>query len=239
MRDLWMDRLSDYLDDDMPRSEAVDLEAHLATCDACRATLDELRRVKEQASSLVDPPVPDDLWAGIATRIGAAGSTPPPPPPPAPARPAVRVVALPTHRHWTLTWPQLAAAGFLLMVGSAALFWSLRGTVDQRTLAQRTPTAAESTAGAAIPASAAGFDAHEVEGEIAQLQKALDAGRDRLDPQTVKVLERNLALIRKATNEASLALAADPANADLQQYLAGTVRRKLDLMKRATALAGI
>lgn len=235
MRDLWMDRLSDYLDDDMPRSEAVDLEAHLATCDACRATLDELRRVKEQASSLVDPPVPDDLWAGIATRIGAAGSTSDE----APVRPAARVVALPTHRHWTLTWPQLAAAGFLLMVGSAALFWSLRGTVDQRTLAQRTPTTAESTGGAPVSASAAGFDAHEVEGEIAQLQKALDAGRDRLDPQTVKVLERNLALIRTATTEASRALAADPANADLQQYLAGTVRRKLDLMKRATALAGI
>ncbi len=238
MHDLWMDRLSDYLDDDMPRNEAADLEAHLATCESCRTALAELRQVREQAAALVDPPIPDDLWAGIATRIGAAGSTSRADAPAAGPAPA-RVVALPQHRHWAITWPQLAAAVLVLMVGSAAIFWSLRGHVDERALAGRPSPAAETTAIAPATAQLAGFDAREVEGEIGQLQQALERGRDRLDPHTVKVLEKNLTLIRKATEEAREALAADPANADLQQYFAGTVRRKLDLMKRATALAGI
>ncbi|MEO5988763.1 MAG: hypothetical protein ABIU54_10435, partial [Candidatus Eisenbacteria bacterium] len=64
-------------------------------------------------------------------------------------------------------------------------------------------------------------------------------GREKLDPRTITVLEKNLQLIAQATAEAKRALAADPANQDLQNYFVGTVQRKLDLMKRATVMAGI
>ena len=234
MRDLWMDRLSDYLDDDMPRSEAVDLEAHLATCDACRATLDELRRVKEQASSLVDPPVPDDLWAGIATRLGVAGPTGDAA---APRRP--RLFALPlSGRRFTFSMPQLAAAAFLLVVGSAAAFWSLRGSMDRQVIAGRSPAPAESSSHES-GTSLAAFDAKKVESDIADLQRALERGRGKLDPTTLQVLEKNLELIRVATLDAERALAADPANPALREYIAGNVERKLDFVKRATQMAGI
>src|SRR6516164_966506 len=58
MRDRFSDLLSDYLDHDLPRGEAAALE-----------------RVKARAAALVDPPAPTDLWAGIASRIGTAGTT--------------------------------------------------------------------------------------------------------------------------------------------------------------------
>lgn len=232
MHDLWTDLLSGYLDEDLPREQTQSLEAHLAACAACRAVLDDLRQVRERAGSLVDPPVPDDLWAGIATRIGAAGSTSDTPR-------ASRVFALPAWHRRALTFslPQLAAAAFLLVCGSAFVFWTLRGQIERRELAAGTGAPRESvaTGGTAL----ATFDAERLDGEIAQLQQALDRGRDRLDPQTVVVLEKNLELIRRATAEAREALAADPANAELRDYLAGTVERKLELMKRATAMAGI
>jgi len=56
MKDQWTDRLSEYLDGELARPERTTLEAHLASCDACRRTLDELRRVVTNARALDDRP---------------------------------------------------------------------------------------------------------------------------------------------------------------------------------------
>src|SRR5690349_7912313 len=73
--DEWTGRLSEHVDGELSAADATALERHLASCESCRGTLAGLRAVRERARSLVDPPAPDDLWAGIATRIGSAGST--------------------------------------------------------------------------------------------------------------------------------------------------------------------
>ena len=44
----WTDKLSDYVDDELSVSDREMLEAHIATCDDCRETVAELRRVMEQ-----------------------------------------------------------------------------------------------------------------------------------------------------------------------------------------------
>lgn len=226
MSDRWTNLLSDYLDGDLTTPDRREFERHLETCDECRATLDQLRHVKEHARALVGPPAPDDLWAGIASRIGTAGST------------SVRedhagrrILVVPRRptRQWSFT---LAAAAALLVVAAGSLWLAARSKdAAPGSFATREGAPSESV-------QAASFDAVEVEGEIAQLQTALDKGRGKLDPGTVKVLEKNLALIRQATEDARKALAADPANRDLQQYFASTVHSKIELMRRATALAG-
>jgi len=128
----------------------------------------------------------------------------------------------------------MAAGIALLLVSAVALVLSNRTAVAPGGpgLASRDSSAGSST-------SVASFDAAQVEGEIADLQAALDRGRGKLDPKTVEVLEKNLALIREATEDAKRALAADPANRDLQNYFASNVQSKIDLMKRATTLAGV
>ena len=63
------DRLSEYLDEEMSAGERASIEAHLATCASCRATLAELRAVTAKAASLTDLPPASDLWSGIAARI--------------------------------------------------------------------------------------------------------------------------------------------------------------------------
>lgn len=224
MSDRWTDTLSDYLDDDMSAAEARELEAHMESCEECRATLAGLRMVKERARTLVDPPAPDDLWAGIASQIGTAGST-------SHAKRA-RVIELPSRMHaWATPWA--IAAGLALMLTGAGAMW-----VVQRAHLGRDPVATR-TSEPSIGAQYASFDAERVEGEIAQLQGALERGRHKLDPQTVRVLETNLTIIRQATDDARKALAADPANRDLQNYFAGTVERKLQLVKRAATMAGV
>jgi hypothetical protein len=69
MKDPWLDRLSEYIDDGVASDERRALERHLESCDVCRATIIELRAVVARAASLEDAPPAHELWAGIAARL--------------------------------------------------------------------------------------------------------------------------------------------------------------------------
>ena len=233
MSDRFTSLLSDYLDHDLPRAEYEPLERHLESCAECRAILSELAAVKSRAASLVDPPVPDDLWAGIASRIGPAGSVS--------HRPRPVLIELPRRaRAWAM--PQWLAAAAAFAVVAAGAVWFAQGGLNGR--ATREGLAVRQGAPLTISdggnsATAAGFDADRIESEIQELQAALELGRGRLAPETVKVLEDNLLIIHKALSDARTALKQDPANRELQDYFAGSVQRKLDLVRRAAELAGV
>ncbi|MFL5383308.1 MAG: zf-HC2 domain-containing protein [Longimicrobiaceae bacterium] len=66
----WTDRLSDYLDGELPPGERLALEEHLRGCPACRGVLEQLRAVRVRAAALGhDEPGPH-VWRSIAERIG-------------------------------------------------------------------------------------------------------------------------------------------------------------------------
>jgi len=79
------------------------------------------------------------------------------------------------------------------------------------------------------------IDAH-YDSAVDDLERTLDRGRDRLDPETIRLLEQNLEAIDKAIDQCRRALDADPANTYLNNHLAATRQRKLALLRRATAL---
>ena len=108
MSDQWTDRLSEYLDGELKGSERALLEAHLERCEDCAETLAGLRRVLRRARTLEDRPPAADLWAGVATRIGA---------------PTRRSLA--SRRRFTFSLPQLLAAGVALAVLSGSGAWLL------------------------------------------------------------------------------------------------------------------
>ena len=224
MSDVWTDRLSEYLDDELPPGERASLEGHLAQCDECTAALADLRRVVARARALESTGPATDLWPGIATRIGAAAG----------AGPAVRAIGM---RRFAFSLPQLLAAGIALMVLSGGSVWLLRpasGPAAAPTIASNAVAPAESGLGA--PASwqrraAPGYDA-----AVADLERVLAEGRGRLDTATVRVLEQNLHVIDQAIDQARRAVAADSANAYLNSHLAETMRRKLDLLRQAASL---
>ena len=72
---------------------------------------------------------------------------------------------------------------------------------------------------------------------VKDLEQILREERDRLDPRTVLIIERNLKAIDDAITEAKTALDNDPANPYLNSHLADARRRKLDLLRQATSLA--
>lgn len=63
-------RLSDYLDGTLEPDERRVMEAHLAACDSCSSTLEDLREVVDHAHGAGEGPLPPaDLWLGIAPRL--------------------------------------------------------------------------------------------------------------------------------------------------------------------------
>lgn len=71
----------------------------------------------------------------------------------------------------------------------------------------------------------------------AELARTLAAERHRLRPETVALVERNLRIIDAALREARAALAEDPGNVDLRQFVATAARQKVELLQWAARVA--
>jgi anti-sigma factor RsiW len=248
----WTDQLSDYLDGELSAEERKAVDAHLEGCAECTAVLNDLKRVVTRAASVPPRPPQADLWDGIAARIETDASR---------SRDAVLPFARRESRRFTFTLPQLAAAAALLIAVSGGAAWEVArraaGAGDSRqsgsvarTMAN--PGGPDSSADGAPfkPASSEGTGAADFarvetvsmadaqyDAAVADLEKALKADRGRLDASTIAIVEHNLQIIDQAINQARDALVADPANTYLSSHLVEARRRKLDLLRRATALA--
>ena len=252
MHQEWTDRLSDYLDGELPEDERKAVDEHLLGCASCAAVLNDLKRVVARAASVDARPPQADLWRGIAARLGESGEP-------------ARVVALTPReaRRFAFTLPQLAAAAALLIAVSGGVAWQVEARLDRPrgvhdaggdSSQAREDRGAEprvrpdppvelgvgadgnGAADFARVGNASMADA-QYDAAVADLEKALKAGRGRLDASTVAIVEHNLQIIDQAINQAREALVGDPANAYLSGHLVEARRRKLDLLRRATALA--
>jgi anti-sigma factor RsiW len=226
--DQWTERLSEYLDDDLPEGDRIALEAHLQSCVECSAIVSELRRVVRRARTLKPHMPATDLWPGIAQRIGAKSA------------PGADIMDLESHRakrrQWAFSLPQLAAAGIALMAVSGGTAWVLSTSArpDAVTSVVTVRSGTPAVTVASRPSASQSYAA-----AVADLEQVLDEGRGKLDSTTVRVIEQNLAAIDRAIAEAQKALAADSANLYLNTHLAETMRRKLDLLRQAAALVPV
>jgi anti-sigma factor RsiW len=258
MHEEWTDKLSEYLDDELPPGERAAVDAHLAQCAECARTLEELRRVVETARALTPRRPARDLWSGVAERMSAgspllAGAAGSPGDPGDPEHGVARVSPFRSRQPWrvSFTLPQLAAASLLLAAVSGGLVWGLRGRPEgvdrgrERVAADVRP--GPDSRAAAVPdspdgsspapvVSAVSFADAQYDAAVADLEKALEKGRGRLDKSTITIVEQNLDIIDRAIGQARQALEADPANSYLSGHLVEARRKKLDLLRRATAL---
>jgi len=74
---------------------------------------------------------------------------------------------------------------------------------------------------------------------VEELQLALSLQRERLAPETVAVLEQNLAIIDRAIGEARAALEADPANQELSFLLMNVYQSKVELLQSAVQISNL
>jgi anti-sigma factor RsiW len=227
-RSHWTDRLSAYVDGDMGERERAACDAHLAACRECAGAVEGLRALVAQASLLPEIPTSRDLWPAIESRLEPRGELP------SGSRgelaPTARIAE---RRRWIVSMPQLVAAAIALVVLTAGGMWlMLPGG------AEPVPVLAGADTGVEEAAPSVVFLA-SYEPALAELEAEYEARSGLLDPQTRRVVEENLAIIDRAIAEADRALAEDPSNAFLTTHLAGTMNRKVDLLRRATSIQSI
>jgi hypothetical protein len=163
-----------------------------------------------------------DLWPGVAARIASTPVTT-------------------TRRSFTFSIAGLVLAASLLIAVTSGLTWLVANrpaggntVTNDGPVIQAYGLPDDQTGGQIVPAN---FADAQFDAAVTDLEQILRDERNRLDPRTVQVIERNLKAIDDAIQEARTALNNDPANPYLNSHLADARRRKIDLLRHATTLA--
>lgn len=258
------ERLSEYLDDGLGARERESVARHLEACASCAGMLAELLAVRERARVLPPLAAPDSLWSAIEARLSEAPAkanvidlgaererrrwsftTPQL----AAAAAALMVVSatgawFAGHRTAPVGTPAgptstpIAARTLTTPPDAGDTTASPAPELVPSTVASRTPqreTRAAETGTPGVPATAVNFGGERYDTAIADLERILAQNRSRLNPATVQVVEKNLALIDGAIEDARRALVADPASPYLNDHLAQIMKRKVDLLRRVTS----
>jgi negative regulator of sigma E activity len=254
MRTHWTERLSAYHDGELPPGEHASCEAHLVACADCRDTLAQLGLVIASARADRDTMPAVDLWPGILAKIDSGSANVEPrnrlwgqasaAKAPADRRSFSKGWSAWPRRQITFSLPQLALAASLLIAVSAAVAYVAAhravGPQPIATIARELPiqAMAEPMLAPSTDVTPANFADAAFDRAVSDLERTLVEQRAALDPRTIVIIERNLAVIDEAIRQARAALDADPANTFLNSHLADARRRKLELLRRATSIAG-
>jgi anti-sigma factor RsiW len=220
-------RLSDYLDGHLGADERAEVERHLGACSACATVAGELEAVRARARTLGPIAPPRDLWPAIRARLGDAEVVP--------------LTRIPEPRRarriFRFTGPQLAAAGLALALATGAGGWSLRSLGAGEGALPAEAGAGGAAVGADVGAQSVATGSEPLAAELRELERTLDRARDRLDPNTLRILEKNLAVIERAIEESVAALEVDPGNAYVEGHLRASLERKRTYLREAARLA--
>jgi len=211
--------LDDYVTGDLPEDARAPVADHVATCAACSAEVDSLRRILARASELpaaIEPPA--EAWSNIREAILREEK--------AVATPIDRVAMLRRRP---------------MMIGAAAaiLVAVLSSTVTAIYLNSRQPSGVTMVRAVdTTPATLAVFTIEENNylRTAAALQDVLDQQESVLAPETVAQLKASLRTIDEAILEARNALARDPSNKLLVEMLSANYKQKVDLLRRSTEM---
>jgi anti-sigma factor RsiW len=218
-----LERLDEWVADELPADDRQAVEFHLAVCGECRAEAEALRALLEDVATLPREMVPGrDLWAGIAARI----------------EPQADVVSITSARRWQAPrWLTMAATIVGVAVSSSLITLKV---MENRAPAPVAAAPAQSVAApsTATPTALVAFRPAEQDYEvaIADLERVLTARRATLAPETVKTLETNLRIIDEAIRQSRAALEKDPNSRELTDMLADAYGQKLNVLQHAVEL---
>ncbi len=200
--------MNDAVDDDLAPDQRERLELHLRSCPECHRHMDDLRSLVTAAAGLPSELEPSrDLWPGIEGRLMGQPSS----------RKLVRRVVLAVAA--------LVVAGF----GLSQLRTPNTGSQLQ-----------SSTQPGIVQAGNRMATLDDVRLEYRQardeLMEVIQARSGEVSPETMQVIESNLALIDRAIDEIETVLAANPGEGRLDRHLMLAYHRQIELLRWATRL---
>jgi anti-sigma factor RsiW len=213
--------LDAYVDEELSPDERLRVERHLADCSACRETTDEIRSLVDAASKLPRGISPGrDLYPDIRNRIERHEIA------------AFADRSMPPVRR--IPWMALAASLLVVVIAGSTALW-LRGDADRR------PSDVAPTGEAMLARSGGGAPFDAVVREYAEaaevLLAAIEERRDRFSPETLAVLEKNLAIIDQAIDEVRGALEAQGPSQGSTALLAAMHEQRVELLRRVARLS--
>ena len=247
--------LNDYVDELLTEEAARAVDVHLAACQECSGKLEALTLLLSGLAELPDDATPArDLWAGVRQGIEVGSGSP--------ERASegerqdervddddatpISRGRSPGTRRFSFSAAQLVAASVAWTLLSGGSVWmALTVGADGDVVATTDAPVANDNAvapdraglGNILPAMQ--VVTTEYEQAIASLESILQQGRNRLDPQTIAIIEASLGMIDRAIAEARRALADDPNNAALNRILLKHEQSKLRVLRQASAAVQI
>jgi anti-sigma factor RsiW len=219
------------IEGDLDPDEQRALEAHAATCAACRTLTADLEAIRDAGHALERRTPSRDVFARIQLQLTADPSFQK-----AQAERRAREAET-AARHTRWNWPVLAMAASLLI---AVVAGSLYVVNLSRTpvVAPKTAASGNATSGELVQSIENELDqaAAHYEKAIAGLEQVANASDSPLDPELMTTLKANLGVIDQAINESRTALRAQPANQLAQESLFEAFRRKVALLQDTIAL---
>jgi predicted anti-sigma-YlaC factor YlaD len=212
--------LDAFVDGELTPAEGQRVERHLGGCATCRQTVLELRHLVASASSLPRQIEPArDLYPHIAERVGR-------------------------HDSVTTTVPAIVSTRRAPWVGLAAavLIFAVAGLIGLRMRDGSGPaTVGETHGGEMLAVSGPDEPLSSVVGEYVDaaqlLQAAIDERSDRLSPETLEVLRKNLSIIDAAIVEVQAALEAEPSSRGKTLALRAMHEQKVELLRKFSRLS--
>jgi anti-sigma factor RsiW len=216
---------------DLDAEQQRALEAHAATCAACRTLTADLEAIRDAGGALERRTPSKDVWARIQLQLTAEPAFQKA----AAERRAREADEASRASHWN--WPVLAMAATLLITlvsGSLYIVNLSRSTPPPA----NTAASGNATSGDLVQSIENELDqaAAHYEKAIAGLEQVANASDSPLDPELMATLKANLGVIDQAINESRTALKTQPADQLAQESLFEAFRRKVSLLQDTIAL---
>jgi anti-sigma factor RsiW len=207
--------LGDYVDGTLDERSRIELEAHLASCERCRAVVADFTALRQVTLALEPELPPAHVWTKLAAAVEAEQRS--------------------SFHRWGFTWKQSLAASFVTITLIASLAWIGKGLAPINGSSARLASAPPATEPTSVRAE---FDLAEMQytNAIAGLESIAKNEQSALDMETADVLKANLTVIDGAITESRAALQTEPENPMAQESLFGALRSKLELLQDVVSL---
>jgi len=212
--------VNDFVDGTLDAAARGRVDAHLASCAACRALAEDLQTLTRTAAALPAHKLRPEVWGRIASAIAADRPTP---------------AASGLAAFWT-GWRVAAAMAAVAILAVTASVVVLR-TPPQPATPGQAPAVHQSAQDTvqAVDEHLRIADEHYQQA-ITQLEKLVATDQAALDPAVAATLDKNLGIIDKAVRESREAIKAQPNSQLAQTSLFEALRQKVALLEDTIAL---
>jgi hypothetical protein len=227
----YLTQIQELVDGTIGAIRRADLEAHLETCEDCRALLADLERIRDAAAQLGQLRPPDGAWLQIAGRLRQEGG--------------VRLPEPASRRIRTGHMAILALAAALVIAVGVSLVLLVPGARRQTAPAPApAPTTAPAQAQAptvdpaAVEAAQSEVDQaqKQMETAISHMEQIARTNSQALPAATAATLDKNLGIIDQAIAETRAAVKSEPASVTARGALFEALKQKVSLLQDTIAL---